>query len=219
MGTGISRVGAVVAALILGLAGCGGSGTSAGGGGSSQGGGGGSSQAAGGGSGHAGGGGSTHAAFSWLHPQPPPAGWRAARIPTGATLAYPPNWRRQHSDPGTATAVLREPSGSYLGYVNLTPRQGAESLSNWSSFRIEHNADEGDRNVKRLAAGAGLRFLAGHGSCVKDSYTTAVGAHYVEIACIVAGRSGESVIVAAAPPTAWAHESATLEREIDGVRG
>jgi hypothetical protein len=208
MGTGISRVGVVLAALTLGLAGCGGSGHGAGG----------SAARAGAGSGApAGGGSADRGAFSWLRPHSPPAGWRVVTIPSGATMAYPPDWRRQHSDAGTATAVLRAHGGSYLGYVNLTPQQGAETLSNWSSFRIEHNTDEGDRHVRRLAAAASLRFLNGHGSCIKDSYTTAVGARYVEIACLVAGRSGQSVIVAAAPPAAWGRESLTLESVIDAV--
>jgi hypothetical protein len=187
MGTGISRLAAGLVALTLGLAGCGGSSS-------------GGTRASG--------------AFSWLHPQAPPAGWRVVTIPTGATLSYPPGWRRQHSDPGTATAVLRTPGGTYRGYVNLTPRQGAETLANWASFRIEHDAEEGDRHVRRLATAGGLHFLDGHGSCVKDTYTTQTGAPYIELACLVAGHRTESVIVAAAPPSEWANESGTLQRVI-----
>lgn len=193
MGTEISRRGAGLIALILGLAGCGSSGT--------------------GGTGIRAG-----AAFSWLHPQTPPAGWRVVTIPTGATMAYPPGWRRQRSDAGTATAVLRTAGGAYRAYVNLTPRQGAETLSDWASFRVEHNAEEGDRHVKRLSAATRLHFLTGNGSCVKDAYTTQTGAPYIELACLVAGRRTESVIVATAPPARWASESATLEREIEAIR-
>jgi hypothetical protein len=133
-------------------------------------------------------------------------------------VAYPPNWQRQHSDPGTATAVLLTHSGGYLGYLNLTPQQGGETLQTWAAFRVEHNANEGDRSVKRLASERGLPFLTGRGTCVKDAYTTKIGAHFIEIACLVAGARAQSVIVAAAPPQAWSRESGTLEREIEAVR-
>jgi hypothetical protein len=133
-------------------------------------------------------------------------------------MAYPPSWRWQHGDAGTATAALRGADGQFLAYLNLTPRQGAESLSDWSAFRISHNAEEGDRSVKRLAAAHGLHFLHGDGACVKDSYTTKVGAQFVEIACLVDGPRAESVIVGAAPPGRWNRESGTLERAIEAVR-
>ena len=33
-------------------------------------------------------------AFRWLQPQPPPPGWKLARLPSGAaTFAYPKTWR------------------------------------------------------------------------------------------------------------------------------
>jgi hypothetical protein len=157
-------------------------------------------------------------AFSWLHPQPPPASWRIARVPSGAELAYPPAWHRQRSDPGTASAVLTDRSGRYLGYLNVTPRQGDETLANWASFRIDHNREEGQRAVTRLAAATGLHFLTGHGSCVKDSYTTQTDARFIEIACLVAGTRGSSVIVGAAPPGSWHQMSGVIERAIEGVR-
>ncbi len=155
--------------------------------------------------------------FSWLHPQAPPAGWRVARIPTGAELAYPPSWRLQHGDPGTATAALLGSRGRVLGYLNLTPRQGAETLAGWTSFRIHHNGEEGDRAIQRLAAATGLHFLGGRGSCVKDAYSTITHSRYIEIACLVSGARTESVIVGAAPPTAWAAEAGAIERAIEGV--
>lgn len=190
MGTGTSRAALGAIALALGLAACGG-GTKSG---------------------------NTQSAFVWFHPRSPPSGWRVATIRSGATLAYPPSWQRQHSDAGTASAVLLRADGGYLGYLNLTPRQGDETLSNWASFRVAHNADEGDRDVKRLAAAGGLPFLGGRGSCVKDAYTTKIGAQFVEIACLIAGHRGDAVIVAAAPPQLWASESGTLQREIEAVR-
>lgn len=156
-------------------------------------------------------------AFGWLHAHAPPSNWKVAGIPSGAAMAYPPTWRRAHGDPGTATVVLLSPNRHFLGYLNLTPRQGAETLANWSTFRVRHNAEEGDRGIKRLAAAQGLHFLTGHGSCVKDSYATEIGAQYVEIACLVAGARTTSVIVGAAPPAAWSRVSGTLERAIAGV--
>jgi hypothetical protein len=161
---------------------------------------------------------SHRSAFSWLHPQAPPAGWSVARLPSGAVLAYPPNWRRQHGDPGTATAALIGPAGRYLGYLNLTPRQGDETLADWTSFRLEHNREEGQRAVTRLAEANGLRFLTGHGSCLKDSYTTQTGSRFIELACLVVGTHASSVIVAAAPPNRWDKEAPVMERAISAVR-
>jgi hypothetical protein len=141
-----------------------------------------------------------------------------ARIPSGAALAYPPSWRSVKTDPGTSTAALRTPSGRYLGYLNITPKQGPEMLANWATFRVDHNHEEGDRSVTRLAYGTGLRFLDGHGNCVKDAYVSGTGVHYVEIACLVAGAKTSTVIVGAGPPSAWAQVSSTLERSISGFR-
>ena len=65
-----------------------------------------------------------------------------------------------------------------------------------------------------LANAHGLQFRTGHGACVKDSYRSATGASYVELACLVAGKRASSVIVGAAPPHAWARVSPLLERAI-----
>lgn len=161
----------------------------------------------------------TASAFAWLRPQAPPADWTIVRIATGSELAYPPGWRALRGDRGTATAALIGSRGRFLGYLNLTPRQGDETLSNWASFRVEHNREEGDRSVSRLGASSGVRFLNGRGSCVKDSYETTTGAHFIEIACLVEGSRSQSVIVGAAPPDAWAQESGSIERAIDALRG
>jgi hypothetical protein len=170
------------------------------------------------GSGSASSGAGSTSGFAWLRPQATPVGWRTATIPAGAAMAYPPTWRRQSGDAGTATAALTSADRRFLGYLNLTPRQGGESLTNWSTFRIDHNGEEGDRAIKRLAAATGLHFLNGQGSCVKDSYTTSVNARYIEIACLVTGPRGQVVIVGAAPPSSWAGNSAVIERAIEGVR-
>jgi len=80
-------------------------------------------------------------AFAWLSPAAPPAGWALARLPSGrAALAYPPGWQSIESDPGTVSAALMGPHGRIRGYLNATPRQGAETLADWARFRTAHNA-------------------------------------------------------------------------------
>jgi hypothetical protein len=152
--------------------------------------------------------------FAWLRPNPAPAGWRLARIASGAVMPYPPGWQRVAGDAGTATAVLQGAHHDYLGYLNLTPRQGDETLRSWASFRVEHNVAEGDRAVRTLASASGLRFRSGRGSCVQDSYTTSSGARFVELACLAAGRNVTSVIVGAAPPREWVRMSPLIELAI-----
>jgi hypothetical protein len=155
------------------------------------------------------------AAFAWLHPGVVPAGWTARRLPgSPARLPAPPGWRPAAGDPGTGTMMSRGPSGRIVGYLNATPRQGAETAANWSAFRVAHNREEGDRDVRLLASAADLRFRSATGSCVIDSYLTTSGKRFREIACIVSGRSATTVIVAAAPPSHWAIEAPVLERAV-----
>jgi len=104
-----------------------------------------------------------------------------------------------------------------VGYLNLTPRQSSESLSDWASFRVAHNLAEGDRDVKRDAVAYGVRFRTGTGTCVRDSYTTSSGARFIEIACLVRGARATSVIVGAAPPRAWTPTSPVLYRAISAL--
>jgi hypothetical protein len=132
-------------------------------------------------------------------------------------MPYPASWRALRGDPGTATAALRTSTGIYLGYLNITPREGEETLSNWRTFRIEHNREEGDRNVKELAAVDSLSFRTGHGNCVKDSYVGGTGDPYIEIACLIAGPKLSVVAVGAAPPSAWPRQAPVIERAIEGV--
>jgi hypothetical protein len=154
------------------------------------------------------------AAFAWLHPEAPPAGWKAKELPSGdASLAYPGTWRLTRTDPGTVTATLRR-GGEIVGYLNITPQGGDESLANWASFRPAHNREEGDLHLVPLASATGLRFRNGTGSCVKDEYATETGHHYREIACIVRGPSATTVVVGATPPSDWAELSPTLERAV-----
>jgi len=155
------------------------------------------------------------AAFAWLHPTVVPAGWRTLRLPgSAATVSAPASWEAARSDAGTKTLVSRGPSGQIVGYLNATPRQGNERAASWASFRVAHNRHEGDREVRRLAAARDLRFRSATGSCVMDSYLTSSGNRYREIACLVAGRSATTVIVAAAPPSRWHGERSLLQRAV-----
>jgi hypothetical protein len=156
--------------------------------------------------------------FAWLQPTAVPSGWLSKRIAGGTTLSYPRSWRIVHGDPGTATAALLAGDGRYLGYLNLTPRQGAERQTNWASFRPHHNAEEGERGVTLQASATGLRFRRGQGACVQDAYTTVAGTRYIEIACLVGGGRAESVIVGAAPSEDWPAQAPVIERAISALQ-
>jgi hypothetical protein len=161
-----------------------------------------------------GGGHASAGAFAWLRPAQPPSDWQVARLPSGAAdLAYPPGWRPIRTDPGTVSAALLGPHGHIRGYLNATPRSGAETLADWSRFRPTHNHQEGDRNVVTDAAATHLRFRAGTGSCVVDHYAT-VSARYREIACIVRGSRATTVVVAAARPEDWNRLAPALQRSV-----
>ena len=154
------------------------------------------------------------AAFAWVHSAPAPSGWKTRSLPSGdATLAYPPGWRPIKTDPGTVTTA-RKAGGQIVGYLNITPQGGDETLANWASFRPAHNREEGDHDVVATASATGLRFRNGQGSCVKDDYSTSSSARYREIACIVRGAAATTVIVGAAPPALWSRFSPTIERAV-----
>jgi hypothetical protein len=157
-------------------------------------------------------------AFAWLRPAAAPRGWRSARLPSGAAaLSYPAGWRPLAGDPGTTSAALVGRDGTIRGYLNLTPRMGAERLAGWARFRLRHNAGEGNRDVVEIAAATGLRFRDGRGSCVIDRYRTSRH-RYREIACIVAGRRATTVVVGAALPREWATLGPRIERAISSLR-
>ena len=151
--------------------------------------------------------------FAWLTPLSPPGGWNVARIRGGAALAYPPGWAPIRSDPGTASVALVGNGERIEGFLNVTPRQGAETLADWRRFRPRHNRDDGDRGVRVLAATTAGRFGSGRGACVIDAYATSK-ASYREIACLVSGPGSSAVVVAAAPAAMWARQAATLERAV-----
>ena len=155
-------------------------------------------------------------AFSLLRPGPPPAGWQQTTTATSrATLFYPPGWKRIPGDVGTVTSALKGEHGLYVGYLNATPRQGAEQLHGWAAFRIDHNREEGDKRVREVAAAEGLRFTNARGSCVVDDYLSKIGSNpYREIACLVSGPSRADVLIAAGRKQNWPALSGTLERAV-----
>jgi hypothetical protein len=157
-------------------------------------------------------------AFRWLHPAPAPHGWKLARLPSGAaTFGYPRAWRPIRTDPGTASVALIGHGLGIRGYLNVTPRQGTETLANWPSFRIHHLGEDDSTDVRLISSARGLTFRSGRGSCVIDSYRTS-RAHYREIACLVAGTRTSSVVVGAAPLKTWAQQAKTIERAISSLR-
>lgn len=151
-----------------------------------------------------------------VRPAPAPSSWQAAKLPDGtARLAVPSGWHAAaRTDAGTITYVRTSEHGQIAGYLNVTPRQGGETLANWATFRPAHNRAEGDRHVVRNGAAGGVRFNGGRGSCVDDSYRTSVTT-YRELACLVAGRRASTVIVAAAPRARWTAERADLVGALD----
>jgi hypothetical protein len=103
--------------------------------------------------------------------------------------------------------AARSPGDRFRGYLNLTPRQGTETLANWPSFRIQHlREEESSKDVRLIPSAHGLGFRSGRGSCVIDSYRTS-RTRYREIACLVAGTRTSSVLVGAAPSKTWAEQA------------
>jgi hypothetical protein len=128
-------------------------------------------------------------------------------------FAYPPGWTPIKTDRGTASVALLGGGGRVDGYLNETPRQGTETLADWSRFRPHHNQGEGDRSVRLVAATTNVRFRSGRGACVIDTYATSK-ANYREIACLVSGRGTSAVVVGAAPTALWDQQGATLQRAV-----
>jgi hypothetical protein len=154
--------------------------------------------------------------FPALVPAAAPASWPQATLPDRtAVLSYPPGLRPIHGDRGTVSAARLGPHGSYLLYLNATPRQGAENLQNWAAFRQRLLRADEAASAHLDAAAERLKFRGGTGSCVIDDYITKIGGHhYEEIACLVQGRSGASVIVGAAPAAQWIQAGPLLERAV-----
>ena len=143
-----------------------------------------------------------------------PAGWRLLRLPSGATLPYPPGWHTISGDPGSRSAALLGPGDSIVGYLNATPADDQETLAGWTRFRLSHNAEDGDHSVHVLWSKTDVALDGGHGSCVSDRYATS-RFRYREIACLVSVKAKRTVLVAAAQPRAWSTVGAHLRYAID----
>jgi hypothetical protein len=160
------------------------------------------------------------AGFGWFHPGPAPGAWvRASLSRQSATLSYPGSLRPQHGDPGTVTVGSTARSGEVLVYLNVTPKQGDETLSNWAGFRMEHLREDGQSAVHLDGVSGPLNFRGGRGRCVIDNYTTDMHHnHYNEIACIVRGTHATSVLVAATSAAAWQANQALLEKVVSSYQ-
>ncbi len=158
--------------------------------------------------------------FGWFHPGPAPGTWLHASLSgQRATLSYPGSLRPMHGDAGTVTVGSTAKSGQVLVYLNVTPKQGGETLRNWTGFRLEHLREDGQYAVHLDGASTALHFHGGPGRCVIDNYTTKEhNNRYDEIACIVQGAHATSVLVAATSAAAWQANRALLERVVSAYQ-
>ncbi len=155
--------------------------------------------------------------FAWLTARAAPANWPRITLPDGAaTLAAPPSLPRMHGDPGSITVGLPAGTGAQI-YLNATPHQGEETLPGWAAFRVDHLRDDDATTVTADAHAEHLTFLGGTGSCLLDDYLSRVAAHhYREIACLVQGAHGASVLIAATSAADWSRYTPTLEQAVTG---
>jgi hypothetical protein len=155
-----------------------------------------------------------------LAPAAAPGSWHQARLPGGAAvMPYPPSMHPVSGDGGTVSAAQLTPAGTFVSYLNATPRQGDETLADWPGFRVAHLLDDNDSSATKLGQARGIKFLGGTGTCVMDTYVTkAKSNHYIEIACFVQGRTKASVIVAAAPSAEWPSVAPVLRRALAAYR-
>jgi hypothetical protein len=159
---------------------------------------------------------STLGSFGWLTSTTPPTSWAKITVPSGVgTLSSPPGFRTVHGDPGTLSVALLNSVGTYLGYLNVTPHQGDETLQNWTAFRLTHLLDDDAVSVHEDTAVQSVRIAGAVRSCVIDNYVTTVGHHHFhEVACDVTSGSVSSVVVAATPSADPAHVWTELERAV-----
>jgi hypothetical protein len=154
--------------------------------------------------------------FGWLASSTVPATWVRLTIPSAlGTLSSPPGFRTVQGDPGTLSVALLGSAGSYLGYLNVTPRQGPENLKDWATFRLTHLKGDDAVSVHEDAMVQSVRTAGAVRSCVIDDYVTTVGHHpFHEVACFVTSGSVGSVVVAATPAGDPAHVMTQLERAV-----
>ena len=161
-------------------------------------------------------GGSPGPAFASLVPAAAPTGWPHLTLPNRtAVLSYPPSLRPVAGDRDAVSAARLSPGGTYQLYLNATPRQGTENLRHWAAFRLSLLRSDDAASAHEVAAAQGVKFRGGTGSCVIDNYVTRIGGHhYEEIACLVQGQAGASVIVGAAPAATWTQARPLLLRAV-----
>jgi hypothetical protein len=155
-------------------------------------------------------------AFPALHPAAAPPGWPHLALPDGTAVLSPPALaaaaRRGHR------RRLRRPAGPGRRVPALPqrhPRQGSERPPGWAAFRVRLLRSDDAASARQDATAEGVQFRGGTGSCVIDDYVTRIGGHhYKEVACLVQGRTGASVIVAAAPAARWARARPLLFRAV-----
>jgi hypothetical protein len=159
---------------------------------------------------------SPHRQVGALKAGPAPQGWRHASLPDGgAVMAYPPDMHPVESDKGEVSVADLSAKGTYLLYLNATPRQGRETLSDWPDFRVEHLTDDDASSARLIAESHGVHFFGGTGTCVIDSYITkAKSHHFTELACYVRGATSSSVVIAAAPTADWSKAAPVLKRAV-----
>jgi hypothetical protein len=158
----------------------------------------------------------TLGAFRWLASTTPPATWARLTVASGlGALSSPPGFRTVDGDPGTLSVALRNSAGTYLGYLNVTPHQGHETLPDWAAFRLSHLLGDDAISVHVDATVHSVRTAAALRSCVIDDYVTTIGHHrFHEVACYVTSGSVSSVVVAATPSGDPAHVWNQLERAV-----
>jgi hypothetical protein len=159
----------------------------------------------------------TLGSFGWLASSaPPPATWARLTVASGlGALSSPPGFRTVDGDPGTLSVAFRNSAGTYLGYLNVTPHQGHETLQDWAAFRLSHLLGDDAVSVHEDAMVQSVRTAAALRSCVTDDYVTTIGHHHFhEVACYVTSGSVSSVVVAATPSGDPAHVWSQLERAV-----
>lgn len=155
-------------------------------------------------------------AFPALTAAAAPAGWPHLTLPNGtAVLSYPPSLTPLHGDKVAVSVAQVSRSGVFQLYLNATPGEGTESQQHWAAFRLHLLRSDDAVSAREVAAAQGVRFRGGTGSCVIDRYVTKIHAnHFEELACLVQGRAGASVIVAAAPSAQWTQARPLLFRAV-----
>lgn len=106
--------------------------------------------------------------------------------------------------------------GHFTHDRDVTPQQRAETPTGWAQFRIAHLGEDANTSVVLDTSSTGLGFRGGTGSCVIDDYVTRHGStHYGEIACLVAGSHGSSIIVAATTSAWWTAFHTLMEKAVE----